>query len=206
MSKLSDFRQLLRTKSIDAYIIPNNDEFQNEYLPDAAKRLEFLTGFTGSAGLAIIAKTKAAFFTDGRYVLQAQQQLDESFELYNISETKPETWLAKNNIKAGFDGWVMSLAQVRKFDAKNIQPISHSANLVDSIWKERPTAQIKPARIHKLEYAGETSESKRQRIAATLEADAALITDPASVNWLLNIRGDDVRHTPALPMLRCTFS
>lgn len=197
MDKIQEFRKLLKTQNIDAYIIPNNDEFQNEYLPDSAKRLEWLTGFTGSAGTAIIAQNKAAFFTDGRYTIQAGQQVDKNiFEIYNIADKKPEQWLAENHIKAGFDAWVLSLAQVRRYDPKTLQPISHSPNFVDLIWKDRPAPPQKPAKAHDIRYAGETSESKRKRIAEGLNVDAALLTSPDSINWLLNIRGQDVAHTP----------
>lgn len=195
--KIREFRQIMKTHGVDAYIIPNNDEFQNEYLPDSAKRLEFLTGFTGSAGLAIITPSKAAFFTDGRYTLQAKDQLDTKvFEIHNISTKRPEQWVAENNIKCGFDAWTMSLAQVRRFDAKNLQPITHSPNLVDLMWKSKPQVSPKILRVHEEHFAGESSQSKRKRIGQELKADAALLTSPDSVNWLLNIRGSDVAHTP----------
>ncbi len=195
--KIRELRQIMKTQGVEAYIIPNNDEFQNEYLPGSAKRLEFLTGFTGSAGLAIVTASKAAFFTDGRYTIQAAQQLDgKVFEVYNIADKRPETWAAERNIKCGFDGWCLSLAQVRKFDAKNLQPIIHSPNLIDLIWKTRPPIPTSPIRIHDEQYAGESSESKRRRIGKALTTDAALLTSPDSVNWLLNIRGSDISHTP----------
>ena len=192
-SSIDLLRGEMKKRGVKAYIIPNNDEFGNEYLPDSAKRLEYLTGFTGSAGTAVVGITKAAFFTDGRYTLQAANQIDSKiFEVYNISEKRPEEWIYDHQLDAAFDPWLMSARESRRYNAKPL-----NGNLVDIIWPTKPAAPTAPAKPHKIEYAGETSESKRTRIAARLQgADMALITAPDSLNWLLNIRGNDIKYTP----------
>lgn len=191
-SSIDLLRIEMKKRGVKAYIIPNNDEFGNEYLPDSAKRLEYLTGFTGSAGTAIITNNKAAFFTDGRYTLQARQQLDtKTYEIFNISDKRPEDWIRENELEASFDPWLMSVREARRMPAKPL-----TGNLVDIVWPTKPPAPTAAAKPHKIEYAGESSESKRQKIASSLNADMALITSPDSLNWLLNIRGNDLKYTP----------
>ena len=192
-SSIDALRIEMKKRGLKAYIIPNNDEFGNEYLPDSAKRLEYLTGFTGSAGTAVIGITKAAFFTDGRYTLQAANQVDtKTFEIFNISEKRPEDWIYEQQLEAAYDPWLMSARESRRYEAKPL-----NGNLVDIIWPTKPPAPTSPAKPQKIEYAGEDSESKRLRVAQRLHgADMALITAPDSLNWLLNIRGNDIKYTP----------
>ena len=194
MSKLNQLRDLLNIHSVDAFIVPNNDEFGNEYLPDSAKRLEFITGFTGSAGTAIIAKHKAAFFTDGRYTIQAAAEVSaDDFEIYNISQKRPTEWLKENNLVAGFDPWLVSTKEGKLLSAIH-KPLT--SNLIDKIWHDRPAPPQSKAFVLQAEYAGKTRQQKSSLLAEKLVGDAALITSPDSVNWLLNIRGDDINHTP----------
>ncbi len=192
-SSIDALRIEMKKRGLKAYIVPNNDEFGNEYLPDSAKRLEYLTGFTGSAGTAVIGITKAAFFTDGRYTLQAANQVDTKlFDIFNISEKRPEDWIYENQLDAAYDPWLMTTREARRYEAKPL-----NGNLVDIIWPTKPAAPTTPAKPHKIEYAGEDSESKRLRVAQRLHgADMALITAPDSLNWLLNIRGNDIKYTP----------
>ena len=191
-SSIDQLRTEMKKRGIKAYIIPNNDEFGNEYLPDSAKRLEYLTGFTGSAGTAVIGMNKAAFFTDGRYSIQAKNQLNAKiFEIYNIADKRPSQWITENDLEAFYDPWLVSATEGWRYNAEPL-----NGNLVDIIWPTKPPAPQGPIKPHKIEYAGEESASKRARVAATIKADMALITSPDSLNWLLNIRGSDIKYTP----------
>jgi Xaa-Pro aminopeptidase len=190
---INALRAELRKRGLKAYVVPNNDEFGSEYLPDSAKRLEYLTGFTGSAATAVVGLNKAAFFTDGRYTIQAQKQVDASiFEIYNIAQKRPEKWLEEQDLEAAFDPWLFSFDEARKY--KTAKPLN--GNLIDIIWPTKPPAPTAPTKPHDIAFAGESSESKRKRIAASLTTDMLLITSPDSLNWLLNIRGGDIKYTP----------
>lgn len=192
MTKVEKLRQLMIRESVEAYLIPNNDEFQNEYLPDSAKRLEFLTGFTGSAGTAVIGLEKAAFFTDGRYTLQAADEVDaEIFKVYNISDKTPSEWCAAEDLNPSYDPKLITIAQHEKLGGKALDK-----NLVDELWSDRPVPPLKKAEIFPMKYAGKSHQNKIAEIAAGLQADAALITVADSVNWLFNIRGSDIPYTP----------
>ena len=189
---IDQLRNLMKENDIEAYYIPNNDEFQNEYLPDSAKRLEFLTGFTGSAGEAIITLDKAAFFTDGRYTIQAAQEVDSDiFEIFNIKEKKLIEWAEEESLAVSYDPWLVTIAQSEKLTGKPVEK-----NLVDLLWNDRPTPPNNPSMELPIEFAGKTSEEKIAKIVEDLEEEAVLITNPISVNWLFNIRGSDLAYTP----------
>lgn len=203
--RLLSLRAALNKESIDGFILPVNDEFMGEYVPVSAKRLEWLTGFTGSAGLAVVLKDKAAFFTDGRYTLQAQTQVTE-FELYNSGDVSPEKWLSQNANDGdiiAYDPKLHTLQALRRYEkqAPHViwQPVS--PNPIDALWKNRPVAPASEAISQPLEYAGEASAVKRRRMAALVTeagADAFIMTAPDSICWLLNLRGSDVPFTPFL--------
>jgi Xaa-Pro aminopeptidase len=204
MSKpLSMLRNALKEQDLSGFILPVNDEFMGEYVPDSAKRFAWLTGFTGSAGLAMVLKKKAAFFTDGRYTLQAKAEV-KGFELHNLSKLAPEDWIKENADKdavIGYDPRLHSLNALRRLEqgAKHVAWKPVTPNPVDGLWHGRPAAPSGVARAQPLHYAGESSSDKRKRIAAKLEsvnAGAAIITAPDSLCWLLNMRGDDVPFTP----------
>lgn len=196
MDKLKALRSFLEERSLSALLIPYTDEFQNEYLPPQFKRLKWLTGFTGSAGFAIVTQDKAAFFTDGRYVLQAKQEVHSCFEQYNISHKTPLQWIEENlspNATIGYDPWLFTEVQLEKFHRPLVPLIP---NPIDQLWDDRPLPCHNFIRLHPLEYAGESDESKRKRIASILKADHLLLTACDSIAWLLNIRGLDVTETP----------
>lgn len=203
--RLTLLRNTLHNKNLDGFILPVNDEFMGEYVPDSARRLEWLTGFTGSAGMAVILKDKAAFFTDGRYTLQAKSQV-AGFELYNSGEISPEKWLceqAGEKVVIGYDPRLHTLESIRKYEkvAGNLEWKAVYPNPVDNLWEGRPPFPVSKARIHTNEYAGEASYDKRMRISSIIRekgADAVIITAPDSVCWLLNLRGADVPFTPFL--------
>lgn len=200
---LSALRAVLQSLAVQGFILPVNDEFMGEYVPASARRLEWLTGFTGSAGMAVIAGDKAAFFTDGRYTLQAKAEVT-GFELHNSGDVSPEAWLAAEAEKGsviGYDPRLHTAQAIQRYQRTvpevEFRPVE--CNPVDGIWEGRPAAPQGPVRVHPLAYAGEDSSSKRRRMGEAVGkqgADVAILTAPDSVCWLLNIRGDDVPYTP----------
>ncbi len=159
-----------------------------------------MTGFTGSAGLAIVLADKAAVWSDGRYVLQLAEQTDAAlWERLHITETKPEDWLASHAAgrRIGYDPWLISAEGLTRFTGVEMVPVQ--ANPVDEIWAERPAAPMAPAVPHDVAFAGQDSAGKREALALGLRAagqDVAILCDPASLAWLFNIRGADVPFTP----------
>lgn len=196
MTKRSSLRTFLIRQGLDAFIIPHTDEFQGEYIAPHGDRLQWMTGFTGSAGMAVITLDKAAFFTDGRYMLQAKQELPEGYEIHNTADKTPAQWLREvllPEAKTGYDPWLFTETQLQRYTCPMIPLFS---NPLDALWIDRPPAPCGPLQIHPLVHAGESDLSKRLRVAANLKADQVLITACDSVSWLLNIRGTDVPHTP----------
>lgn len=193
-ARISKLRDSFNEYGIDCYLIPSNDEFQSEYVPKHLNRLKFITGFTGSNGLAIITKTSALFFTDGRYLLQAAQELADDFEVYNLIDLFK--FLPKNKI--GYDPKIYSLKVIDRY--KDYDLVS-CANLVDLIWNDKPTANLSEVFDYPIEYAGESSDDKCKAIQNHLiekNIDAVIITDSSSICWLLNIRAHDVECNPIL--------
>lgn len=198
--KISALRLKIHEVSLDGYIIPRSDEYLGEYVPACAERLAWISGFTGSAGLAIVLADRAAVFSDGRYTLQLEQQVDaRSWERHHIIKDKPEEWLQKvaAGKKIGFDPRTISAQALASFVGVEMVPVA--INLVDAIWSDRPAAPLAPALPYPEHYAGESAASKRQRIGATLHKagqNAAILTDGASIAWLFNIRGTDLEFCP----------
>jgi Xaa-Pro aminopeptidase len=204
-------REATARQGLDGFLIPHEDEHQNEYLPEANDRLAWATGFTGSAGAAVVLKDKAAIFVDGRYTLQVRDQIDPNlFEVKDLVEGGVGAWL-ESELKAGqvvgYDPRLHSpdaLERLRRAAEKvgaKLKPVA--ANPLDEAWgRARPAQPQAPVVPHPLDYAGEDSHAKRERIGAELAkqgADAAVITAPASIAWLFNIRGGDVIRSP-LPL------
>jgi Xaa-Pro aminopeptidase len=199
--RLAALRAALQSRGLDGFIIPRADEHLGEYVPDSAQRLAFMTGFTGSAGLAIVLADRAAVWSDGRYTLQLATETDGAlWEQLHITETPPEAWLkqhAAGEQKIGYDPWLVSADFLQKFSSVDLVPVA--GNPVDEIWHDRPAPPMAPAVPRDAALAGEDSGEKRARLAKTLaEAgqDAAVLTDPASLAWLFNLRGADVEFTP----------
>lgn len=196
---------------LDGFLVPHEDEHQNEYLPEANDRLAWATGFTGSAGAAVFLKDKAAIFVDGRYALQVRDQVDpEVFEIRDLVEGGVPAYLrevAQPGWTIGYDPKLHSpdaLARLRTAaEAAGAKLTPVEANPLDSAWGDaRPAQPAAPVVPHPLEYAGEDSASKRARVGEAIAkagAKAALITSPASIAWLFNVRGGDVIRTP-LPL------
>jgi Xaa-Pro aminopeptidase len=206
--RIARLRQLMARARIDALLVPHGDEYANEYLPACAERLAFVTGFTGSAGTAVIARDRAALFVDGRYILQAPRQVDTRiFEVLQVGKAKLGEWLAKAlkpGAVIGFDpklhspGTVDELAEELASKRIKLKPLA--ANLVDRLWgKQRPPSPQAPVVVHPLKYAGKSAADKLAEVQAALKKDsqdAAVLTFPPSICWLLNIRGSDVAHNP----------
>lgn len=198
--RVAALRAELSEHGLAGYIIPRSDEHLGEYVPDSAARLAFISGFTGSAGLAIVLADKAAVFSDGRYTLQLEAETDpEIWQRRHITEQPPEAWLKANAPvgSIGYDPMLVSAAFVQRFEECALQAVAE--NLVDAVWRDRPAPPMAPAVVHELEFAGQAHTAKREALAATLRAagqDAAVLTDPASLAWLFNIRGQDVEFTP----------
>ena len=201
--KLSALRSKLAELGIDAAIVPRADEHLGEYVPPSAERLSWLTGFTGSAGLAAVTASRAAVFSDGRYTLQLQAETDGSlWERRHLTEEPAPRWLAEAGAKrVGYDPWLISDDALRPYQAAGLEMVPLSSNPVDAVWTDRPAPPAGLAAIHALDVAGRSSADKRREIAAQLRSAgirAAVLSDPASVNWLFNIRGEDVGFTPFL--------
>jgi len=210
--RLEALRTQMRNVGIDVFLVPHCDEYQNEYLPIGAERLAWITGFTGSAGFAIITLDEAILFVDGRYTLQAQEQTNpDLFTRIDLVTTPPKNWL-KDNLSngetIGFDPWLTTHEAQKTFNTaiKNTQcTLKPVHNLIDAIWQDQPAEPLEPVYIHELENAGKLAMHKLQDLQETLRdktADHCLINDPTSICWLFNIRGADVVHTP-LTLARC---
>ena len=201
--KLAQLRGELRGQGLAGFIVPRSDEHLGEYVPAGAERLAWLTGFTGSAGMAAVLADRSAVFTDGRYVLQLEQQTDPAlWERRHITESPAPGWLASHAPEGaiiGYDPLLIGEEALARYTEAGLTMRPVERNPVDAIWTDRPPAPAFPAVPHALDYAGRASVEKRGDVAAILRAakqDAAVITDPASVAWLLNIRGSDVPFTP----------
>jgi Xaa-Pro aminopeptidase len=197
----------MQEEGVDVYLVPHADEHQNEYLPERAERLAWLTGFTGSAGTALILADEAHVFTDGRYTLQVRSQTNPAvFTPQDLVVNPPSSWLADNlkpGMRVGFDPWLHTVAEARRLD-RGLRRQAGGVGRDRSQPRRRhpqrcPAPPLEPVSIHPLEFAGETPRDKIGRIADAVKekgAEAVVLTDPASICWLLNIRGQDVTHTP----------
>lgn len=205
-------RKAMKAQNIDAFVVPHDDEYLNEYLPECAERLMWVSGFSGSAGAAIILQDHAVIFVDGRYTLQVRQQVDDRFFTYeDLIETPPSAWIkanAKKNMRIGYDPMLHAKGSVNRLlaatKAAGATLVAVVENPIDAAWQDRPSAPVHPIKPHGLEFAGRSAEDKRAEIAEAIKAkgaDAVLLTAPHSLAWLMNIRGRDVHATP-LPLGR----
>lgn len=202
--RLEALRAVLDQSGLDGFILPRGDEHLGEYVAAGSERLAWLTGFTGSAGLAIVLHGEAAVFSDGRYTLQLATQTDAAlWSRQHSVQTPPEDWLAARFADhpgtIGYDPWLMSQDQLGRFAKPGITLVPLSPNPVDTIWTDRPPPPLEPAVPHGLDHAGRSSAEKRHDIASILKQkcqNGVMLTDPASIAWLLNLRGGDVPFTP----------
>jgi len=201
-------RKAMADQGLDGFVTPHEDEHQNEYLPAANDRLAWATGFTGSAGAAVILKDKAAIFVDGRYTLQVRDQVDQGvFEIRDLVEGGVPAYLETAAPKGGVIGYDPKLHSPDALDklkaaaakaGAELRPVT--PNPLDAAWGQaRPPQPTAPVAPHPKEYSGEDSSAKRHRLGQSLAgrgADAAVITAPASIAWLFNVRGGDVIRSP----------
>ncbi len=208
--RVAALRVELAKRKLDGFIVPRADEHQSEYVPACEDRLGWLTGFSGSAGVAVVLAEKAALFVDGRYTIEAREQIDQwVFAIEHLIEHPPEEWLAKNlksGAALGYDPARTTIDGVEKLkracEKAGAKLYAVDSNPVDAIWSDRPPPPLSPVTLRDLRYAGEASEAKLARIRQALQKDqldAAVLSDPVSVAWTFNIRGQDVSHTP-LPL------
>jgi Xaa-Pro aminopeptidase len=208
--RLKLLREQLVADGLDGFIVPRADEHQGEYVPLCGQRLAWLTGFTGSAGLAVVLNDRAAVFVDGRYTLQAGTQVDaKAYEIRHLIEEPAATWLAnaaKKGETIGYDPWLHTPQEVERLraGAERVGAILRAVdrNPLDQVWDGRPATPLAPVFAQPDAFAGESAADKRARIGKALTengAAATVLTMPESIAWLLNIRGGDVPHTP-LPL------
>ncbi|GJL84305.1 MAG: Xaa-Pro aminopeptidase [Micavibrio sp.] len=207
--KLAALRENMAQQGLDGLIVPHADAFQSEYPPPGARRLEWLTGFSGSAGVAVVLADKAVVMSDGRYTIQLAQQVDgDLFETGDVTKAGVSKWLPKNASKGqviGYDPWLFTPKQIEGLEDKikdsEIVLKGVSENPVDVIWQDRPEAPMVAATIFPEEIAGISSAKKREMITEEVKkagGDAVILTQPDSVCWLLNVRGNDVDYVPSI--------
>jgi Xaa-Pro aminopeptidase len=209
-ARLSALREELARRNLTGFVIPRADQQQNEYVAPSEERLAWLTGFTGSAGLAVVLASEAALFADGRYTLQAAKQVDgKAWAVEPLVEPPPESWISqhlKAGDRLGFDPWLHTSAVAERLAAAcsktGAELVAVESNPIDTIWTERPPPPVAPVSVHGPRYAGEPEADKLARIRQELQklgADALVLSDSHAVAWTFNIRGADVAHTP-LPL------
>ncbi len=209
-ARLSALRDEMIRLQLNGFVIPRADQQQNEYVPPSDERLAWISGFTGSAGMAIVLRQQAALFVDGRYTIQAAKQVDEkAWTIQPLVDPPPEAWL-EMNLKAGdrlgFDPWLHTSAAAERLASActkaGAQLVVVENNALDAVWPDRPQPPLGAVSIHAPQFAGESESAKLGRIRAEiarLGIDALVLSDSHAVAWTFNIRGADVAHTP-LPL------
>ncbi|KAJ3673127.1 hypothetical protein LUZ60_006501 [Juncus effusus] len=208
---LDAIRSLMAAHSppLHALVVPSEDYHQSEYVSERDKRREFVSGFTGSAGLALITMNEALLWTDGRYFLQAAQQLSDRWKLMRIGEDPAvEIWISENLPKdsvIGIDPWCVSVETAQKyeqaFEEKNQKLFQLASNLVDQVWTARPPSEAKPVMVYPLEFAGQSVQDKLKDLREKLVKESTsgiIVTTLDEVAWLYNVRGNDVAYCPVI--------
>lgn len=206
-ARLNDLRIEIAKAGLDGFIVPRTDEFQGEFLAAYAERLGWLTGFTGSAGVAVILADKAVVLSDGRYTIQLKQQLDLSlYAVGNSIENPAHKWMAVNapkGARVGYDPWLHTPKQIevmrKELEATEIVLKPVESNLIDLVWHDQPERPRAPVVLFPETIAGKNSAQKRAEIVAKMKeqgADALILSALDSICWLLNVRGGDVDYTP----------
>jgi Xaa-Pro aminopeptidase len=209
-ARLARFREELARRKLTGFVVPRADQQQNEYVPASEERLAWLTGFTGSAGMAIVLTREAAVFVDGRYTLQAAKQVDrKAWQIEPLADPPPEQWLTKHltaGDRLGFDPWLHTSAAAERLAAActkaGAELIAVESNPLDQVWTERPAPPLGRVAIHGVQFSGEIEAEKLKRIRLEINklgVEALVLSDSHAVAWTFNIRGADVSHTP-LPL------
>jgi Xaa-Pro aminopeptidase len=206
-ARVAALRAELERRGLDGFVVPRADRQQNEYVPASEERLAWLTGFTGSAGLAIVLRDSAVLFVDGRYTVQADAQIDKTiFSIEHVTDSPPEQWLEQNlksGGKLGYDPWLHTTENAEKLKkacaAAGAALLAVADNPIDALWRDRPAPPAGKVVLRDIKLAGESAPDKLKRVRAELgklRADALVVSDPQNVAWAFNIRGADVPHTP----------
>ncbi len=205
--RVAALRERFDPLKIDAFLVPRADRYQGEYVPASEARLAWLTGFTGSAGIALVLRPSAHVFVDGRYTTQVRQQVDlDVFTPQDLIKEPPSAWLRSNGgkgLRIGVDPWLHTVADMRRLE-ETAEQIGGSIvrlpdNPLDALWTDRPSEPVGPVSVQPERNAGRTAPEKLSEIDKALKkngADACVLTDPSSIAWVFNIRGSDVPHTP----------
>src|SRR5215472_1769276 len=206
--RLAALRAELKRRGLDGLIVPRADRYQNEYVPPCAERLAWLTGFTGSAGAAIVLADRAAIFVDGRYLTQVRDEIDSpSFTVEHLVEHPPTAWIEENlpsGAKLGYSPWLHTVDGAERLakaaDAAGGSLVAVADNPLDALWQNRPPPPLGAVVLHDLRYAGEDAAAKFARVqeAISKRADVLIVSDPQAVSWLFNIRGRDIPHVPVV--------
>lgn len=207
--RVEKLRKKMAELGLDGFLVPRADEHQGEYVPPHAQRLGWLTGFTGSAGAALVLKNSAYIFVDGRYELQVRAQTDgKVFSYESLVSNPPASWLAENGkgLTIGFDPWLHTIYEAEALrnalEKQGGQLIPVETNLVDAVWDDQPEAPAAEVTIQPARFSGHKAKDKISEMKAAVAASGAsatVLTDPSSVAWVFNIRGKDVSNTP-LPL------
>ena len=206
-TRLTALRAELARRGLDGFVVPLSDEHQGEYVARRSQRLAWLTGFTGSAGMAIVLAERAALFVDGRYTLQAAAQVDGTlYEHRHVTEAPADAWLKEHLADGASLGYDPALHGAQGRDrlaapckAAGARLVPCEDNPIDALWADQPPLPLGPIAPHPVRFAGMDAGEKRQAIAARLaekDADAAVLSAPDSIAWLLNVRGADVANSP----------
>tara|TARA_B100001123_G_scaffold377088_1_gene444281 strand:+ start:72 stop:1781 length:1710 start_codon:yes stop_codon:yes gene_type:complete len=201
MKKINQLRKFFKSFMIDGYLVPKNDEYFNEYISQSNDRLKFISNFSGSAGFALILKTKNYLFVDGRYSIQARIQAEDNYKIITIPQKFPKDILKpQTKIKIGFDPKLHSEKQLNfLFNIKNIVLKPINKNLIDNIWYKRPRDLIKPFFFLTKKDVGQSFQNKIDKVKNILlknKIDYLFVTAPENVAWILNIRGFDSSFSP----------
>ncbi|MEG9269404.1 aminopeptidase P family protein [Qipengyuania sp. Mu-71] len=206
-ARLDGLRKELARRGLDGFVIPISDEHMSEYVGSYAQRLNWLTGFGGSAGSAAVLQDRAAMFTDGRYTVQVREQVSGAlYDYEDVPATSPAKWIAAHapeGAKIGYDAWLHGIGWAEEAEAafarRGIELVPVDGNPIDAIWDDRPQASLAAAVPHGDAHAGRSSADKRSEVADWLKQegyDATVVSALDSVAWLLNMRGSDVDNTP----------
>jgi len=206
-SPLAALRAEMKKEGVDAFLVPLADVHQGEYIAERDKRLKWLTGFTGSAGMAIVRTEDAAIFVDGRYTVQVARQVDlETFSHQHLHDNPPAKWLgeqAASGDNIAYDPWLHTSAQIDAIEAKlegtGAELVPARENLIDRAWDDQPAAPLGRVIAYPESMAGESASERRAKIADILKAEGAetlAITLPDNIAWLMNVRGSDVPYNP----------
>lgn len=207
--RLALLRSALSAAGVGGFIVPRTDEYQGEYVPACAERLAWLTGFTGSAGTAVVLADAAAVFVDGRYTTQVRRQVDaDAFAPVAIAETRPTQWIEAHlpaGAALGFDPKLHTRAEVRRFEkacaAAGGTLVPLDANPIDTVWADRPAPPLAPVELHPESLSGRAASDKIAALQADIVkagADVGLLTATDSIAWLFNVRGGDIPHIPVV--------